>query len=204
MSLSDLITHVDRLTKKNNAMKKFLQLAKDCKTDNEKIKFLDNFLNSEDIGEYEWSKFSNSNFEFLEENNLNNDDGFFSEYSEEADWVSSFKEDEVDLELKKNLLDRKYSFEEKRSSFKKIYPKGDELIIRYKLHQFSYWFDNKHYGAYQERITNNEEEILKDNKKIDQWNRDPDYEKKLTAKKEGKIFLKDTTVGGEVKTYRSN
>ena len=45
VSLSDLITHVDRLTKKNNEMKKFLQLAKDCKTDNEKIKFLDNFLN---------------------------------------------------------------------------------------------------------------------------------------------------------------
>ena len=212
--LINLIDYVEELVDDNNERKKILEMALKCQTDNEKINFLDNFpphdrSNGRVIDDLMLDNCRSNNDDFIDENDLNKHEYLFQEYLTEAhwfEWQAKYKGD--DIEYQKRISKSKSYFYELKAIFAKAYPNGDELIKRYKLNEFYFWYD-KNYGAYQEKIDETEKEILKEKEVIKQWKKElngelSQEEKELKAKQEGKSFLKDTTIGGEVRTYFAN
>ena len=211
--LINLIDYVEQLVDDNNERKRILEMALKCKTDNEKINLLDNFPphdgNSRVIDDLMLDNCRSNNDDFIDENDLNKHEYLFQEYLTEAywfEWQAKYKGD--DIEYQKRISKSKSYFYELKAIFAKAYPNGDELIKRYKLNEFYFWYD-KNYGAYQEKIDETEKEILKEKEVIKQWKKElngelSQEEKELKAKQEGKSFLKDTTFGGEVRTYFAN
>ncbi len=221
--LINLIDYVEELVEHNQKRRKILDMALNCKSESEKINFLENCghnklpRNENIIDELMIDNCISNNYDFLEENDLYKHDHLFEDYLQMAttwgtftndDWLTWAKNINIyqgETELKKIISKRKSELKELAEFFYNVYPNGDQLIKRYKLNEFSFWYGS----AYQDKIEETEEEISKEKEVIKQWQKElngglSQEEKELIAKQRGIVFLKDTTSGGEVKTYFAN
>ena len=164
-----------------------LESALKCKTEKEKISFIENDFDRRDFDDGADDTWRAILYEFLEENEINDEDGEWEEVFEKClesrEKIVAWREAQIKNKADpfREELIKAFEYgdkmqEELMVEFKKEYPNALELIKNYKLHQFSTWFEEPD-NYYKLLIKEDYEHIKGNEEKIQE--EDPGYKSKL-------------------------
>ena len=164
-----------------------LESALKCKTEKEKISFIENDFDRSDFGDGDDEGWDAGLYEYFEENKINDEHGEWEELFEKCllprEKIVAWREAQIKNKADpfREELIKAFEYGDKRQEelmveFKKEYPNALELIKNYKSYQFSCYFEEPD-NFYKLFIKNDYEYIKGLEEELQE--EDPDYKSKL-------------------------